>query len=926
MIRMNKQQLAATIWESAQNLRGKIEANDYKDYILGFIFYKYLSDKQLEYLLGEGMTIEDIANLTSDNEYVKEIKSSLGYFIESKNLFKTWLESDNDFTVDNVIQALKAFSRSIDENYKKVFSGIFKTLENGIINLGDTSVSRTKAIRNLINIIKDVPTANNRDYDVLGFIYEYLISQFASNAGKKAGEFYTPNEVSIVMAEIVAHHLQDKKHIEIYDPTSGSGSLLITIGQSFKRYNENKNAIKYYAQELKENTFNLTRMNLTMRGIIPDNIIVRNGDTLEEDWPYFDNNPEDGYELRRADAVVSNPPYSQQWDPSEEADTDPRYAEYGVAPSSKADFAFLLHDLYHLKTDGIMAIVLPHGVLFRGGEEGEIRKNLLEKNNIEAVIGLPANIFFGTSIPTCIIILKKEKINDNTDILFIDASKEFIKVGKKNELSASNIRKIVDTVVERKDVPKYSRVVSLEEVKENGYNLNIPRYVDSAEPLETWDIYATMYGGIPKSELEQFAHIWEVFPNLYNVLFEEINSNYVELKNKAGINNLMQNAEIVAYDEKFKGLFSDFDTCLQERWIRGLSSIKITRELNTLTEELFSRLEKIELLDHYKAYQILDDHWEGANNDIELLQYEGFDSAKIVDPIMIKKKVKGGEVEVQDGWQGRIFPFKLIQDVYFKKEQNALLKKENRLIEITSEIEEIITSLSEADGEYEVLNDKNDKFVTANLANKLNSFYKKIETGEIRVLNDYLDLLEQRATIVEKQDFIANYTEIHWEIMDASSNGTYSKASINERLKEIQKAQKFPTGSFEDKLAKAQGLLDEEKQLKAQIKDERAELEELAKEKVENLIIEEIEMLLKLKWIEPLIKEINQMPEEMLKEFEKKIKALAKKYETTLIDTTKSLEKSKKSLVEMMNGLTGNDFDMKGIRAFQAMLGGEFDE
>jgi type I restriction enzyme M protein len=330
-----------------------------------------------------------------------------------------------------------------------------------------------------------------QDYDVLGFIYEYLISNFAANAGKKAGEFYTPHEVSVLMSEIVANHLKDRNEIKIYDPTSGSGSLLINIGTAVAKYMGSSDRIKYYAQELKENTYNLTRMNLVMRGILPDNIVARNGDTLEEDWPYFDDsNPIETYEPLFVDAVVSNPPYSQQWNPVDK-ETDERYAKFGVAPKGKADYAFLLHDLFHLKPDGIMNIVLPHGVLFRGGEEGEIRRNLIEYNHIDAVIGLPANIFFGTGIPTIIMVLKKQRTN--TDVLIIDASKGYEKVGKNNKLRASDIKRVVDTVIDRKTVPSFSRVVSRDEIRENDYNLNIPRYVDSSEKVESWDIYASMF-------------------------------------------------------------------------------------------------------------------------------------------------------------------------------------------------------------------------------------------------------------------------------------------------------------------------------------------------------------------------------------------------------------------------------------------------
>ncbi|MDY5684086.1 MAG: class I SAM-dependent DNA methyltransferase, partial [Treponema sp.] len=319
---MNKQQLASKIWESANKMRSKIEANEYKDYILGFIFYKFLSDKEIAYLKSQGITDEELKEINeNDKEVVKNIQDNLGYFIAYENLFTTWISKGKDFNIKNVRDALSAFSRLISSNpnHKKVFTNIFRTLDTGLSKLGDSAGSQTKAVSDLLNLIKDIPMDGKQDYDVLGFIYEYLISMFAANAGKKAGEFYTPHEVSVLMAEIVANHIKDHKQktFEIYDPTSGSGSLLITIGKALSKHINKEDNIKYYAQELIESTYNLTRMNLVMRGINPSNIVTRNGDTLEQDWPFFDeSDPESTYDPLYVDAVVSNPPYSQHWDPT----------------------------------------------------------------------------------------------------------------------------------------------------------------------------------------------------------------------------------------------------------------------------------------------------------------------------------------------------------------------------------------------------------------------------------------------------------------------------------------------------------------------------------------------------------------------------------------------------------------------------------
>ena len=707
---MNKQQLAAKIWESANKLRSKIEANEYKDYILGFIFYKFLSDKEEQLLRDDGWEADDMAELTEEDEHsVEYCRNQLGYFIAYDNLFSTWLKKGKDFDVSDVTDALSAFNRLIAPKHRKVYEKIFDTLDTGLSKLGDTSGARTKAISNLLQLIKDIPMDGREDYDVLGFIYEYLISNFAANAGKKAGEFYTPHEVSVLMSEIIADHLKDRDKIEIYDPTSGSGSLLINIGQSAAKRMGSRDNIKYYAQELKENTYNLTRMNLVMRGILPDNIVTRNGDTLEEDWPFFDENHE--YTPLYVDAVVSNPPYSQHWEPTEEKKHDPRYANYGIAPKSKADYAFLLHDLYHLKPDGIMTIVLPHGVLFRGGEEGEIRKNLIENNNIDAVIGLPANIFFGTGIPTIIMVLKQKR--ENTNVLIVDASKYFEKVGKNNVLKASDIKRIVDTVVERKTVDKFSRAVEREEIRENEYNLNIPRYVDSSEAIESWDIHASIAGGIPDSEIEMLKDYWAVFPELRKDLFISDSTPYSKLAVKEGkiADFIISHNDVQRYTELFNKNFSMFRNYLITELISKLKENNISVTEEEISNEIFHGLENVPLIDRYEAYQILDDVWTDIEGDLEIIEQDGFDAAKCVDPNMVFKKKGGAEEEVQEGWKGRILPFGLVQKKKLTYELDELKRKENRATEIPGIYGEKLENLSEEDKEAAFVNEDKTAFV-----------------------------------------------------------------------------------------------------------------------------------------------------------------------------------------------------------------------
>ncbi|RSE15889.1 type I restriction-modification system subunit M [Acinetobacter johnsonii] len=919
---MNKQQLASKIWDSANKMRSKIEANEYKDYILGFMFYKFLSDKELSFLEANDFAQSDIEALTEeDAETVEFIKNGIGYFIAYDELFSTWLNKGLDFTVADVRDALSAFSRHIHSSHKKVFDGIFKTLETGLSKLGDNSNSQTKAISDLLQLIKVIPMNNKQDYDVLGFIYEYLIGSFAANAGKKAGEFYTPHEVSVLTSEIIAHHLKDQPEIKIYDPTSGSGSLLINIGSSVAKHVNDANKIKYYAQELKENTYNLTRMNLVMRGILPANIVARNADTLEDDWPFFeDNDPINTYEPLYVDAVVSNPPYSQAWDPANK-DADPRYKEFGLAPKTKADYAFLLHDLYHLKPNGIMAIVLPHGVLFRGGEEERIRTNLIKKNHIDAIIGLPANIFFGTGIPTVIIILKQQR--PTTDVLIVDASKGFVKLGKNNHLQASNIKKIVDTVIERKDIEQFSRVVTQEEIQDQGYNLNIPRYVDSSVTAETWDIYATMFGGIPKKEIDAHAAYWAAFPQLRQDLFTDSDTPYVNLATTEISPAINTHQDVQKFVGQFNTAFANFKDYLKDELIGKMQSLHIAQQESVLSKDIFQRLASIPLVDKYQAYQALDDQWQAIAGDLEIIQSEGLDAAKIVNPNIVIKKKDGKEHEVQEGWVGYVLPFDLVQQRLLTEELDALKAKERELAEASAEIESLMESLSEENKE-QLLNEANDAFVPAEITKALKQAYTEIETPEIVALNEYLEFLgtDPKPKKPQKEQFVQAHTEVQWSNIEANKDGTYAAPKVKAYLKQLRSGFSFEEGSLEATLVQVDELLAQEKELKAQISKDEAVLHLSTKTTIEALEEAQVKALLEAKWVEPIVSAILALPNEVIEQLTNIVQALADKYAVTYTETAQKLTEAEHSLADLIDDLTGDEFDMQGLTQFQALLKG----
>ncbi len=478
----NSKDLISVLWSGADILRSKMDANEYKDYLLGIVFYKYLSDSFLikvydliydekpETLRIALEAYKEALNDDSAEELQEEIRAEFHYVIEPDLTYTCFADAARNNSFDRE-QLQKAFNNI--EQSDPIFADLFTDIDlySNRLGTGDQKQSET-----ISNLIKEIDKADllNSDADVLGNAYEYLIGQFASETGKKAGEFYTPQAVSKILTKIAISGQEDKMGLSVYDPCMGSGSLLLNA----KKYSSKPRTIRYYGQELMTSTYNLARMNMFLHGILPENQKLRNGDTLDGDWP---TGEETDFNM-----VLMNPPYSAKWSAAAGFLQDERFSEYGVlAPKSKADYAFLLHGLYHLKNNGTMAIVLPHGVLFRGAAEGKIREKLLRTGNIYAVIGLPANLFYNTSIPTCIIVLKKHR--EGRDVLFIDASSKFEKGKKQNMMTEENIDSVLALYHRRETVEKESYLASFEDIERNDFNLNIPRYVDNFETEEEID-------------------------------------------------------------------------------------------------------------------------------------------------------------------------------------------------------------------------------------------------------------------------------------------------------------------------------------------------------------------------------------------------------------------------------------------------------
>lgn len=920
---MNKQQLASLIWDTCNDLRGSISAVEYKDIILGFIFYRFVSENEVSYLMKQDWTMEIMRDeLTEeDAETVKQCKEHLGYFISYNNLFSTWKNHPESFTVSNVTDALNAFIRNIgsDTNHQKLYNGIFKSLSDKLSKIGSIN-EQTSHLKKVIKVVGRIPMDERQGYDVLGFIYEFLLKNFASNS-KKDGEFYTPNEISVLMSEIIAHHVKDREQFNVLDPTSGSGSLLINIGQSVQKYFQDCN-ITYYAQELIQETYNLTRMNLVMRGIKPANIKVRQGDTLANDWPYFDDNDENSYEYVPVDCVVSNPPYSQKWD-ADSHTNDPRYKDYGIAPASKADYAFLLHDLYHLKDDGIMCIVMPHGVLFRGGSEKEIRTQLVEHNNIEAIIGLPANCFYGTGIPTIILVLKKHR--EASDVIIVDASKEFYKDGNKNRLSGHHIKKIVDAVLGRETIPHFATLVSKQKIIENEYNLNIPRYVEAERNVPV-DLHATIFGGIPNYEIDELQEYWSAFPSLRNEIFQQLNEHTSVIKCESVLDTIKTNGDVVAFETAYNEAFSALEEQLYDLLINN--PVENVHALKAeITNRIFNLCQSFDIVDKYIVFKAFDDCWGQISIDLETIRLQGIGAARSIEDIEVyDKKEKDA---VKKGEEGKIIPFALIQKHLFADEFICMASLNQELEGVVSEYESFWEELDEElkDQLKKKSDDADDqadaKLDTKILKTKYQEILATLSNDVTKLYNEYLSLKPK-----EKVVFQQEHTELIWpEESERSANGTYKPAAIKAIIEQIKNEIEIAEDEDDYKVRRLYLLNQQISDLKNnKIKKIKTFLDSQAREKIVCLSDDEIKMLLKEKWLTPAMQSINGIPTSIKNDLNYSIRGIIAKYQNPISSLESEIVDAEDALSAMLKELRGNDFDMAAIQQFEKLLGGEEDE
>lgn len=719
---VKKSQLYSSLWASCDKLRGGMDASQYKDYILTLLFVKYVSDKYKDDPYGaiaipEGASFEDLVNLKGDKNIGEKIDILIAKLAEANNL--TGIINNAHFN------------------------------DEAKIGKGEEMIDK---LTGLISIFQrpELDFKNNKaeDDDLIGDAYEYLMRNFATASGKSKGQFYTPAEVSRILAKVIDISKCKDKNATIYDPACGSGSLLVRAA------NEAPFSLAVYGQEKDISTAGLAKMNLVLHNKASGEIHSDN--TFSDPW-YKDDNDET--KLRKFDYIVANPPFSMKnW--MDGLKPYGRFDDFDEMPPEKnGDYAWLLHIIKSMKNQtGKAAVILPHGVLFRGNAEETIRKNIINRHLIKGIIGLPANLFYGTGIPACIIVLDKENTETRTGIFMIDASHGFIKDGDKNRLREQDIYKIVTTFNSMTEVSGFSRFVPFDEIiNKNSYNLNIPRYIDSTEKEDLQSIEAHLYGGIPQDDIDNIPHFWNVFPNLKNQIFGEYSKGFYKLLiQKDDVHKtISENIEFLEYNKKVNNTYNEWKK-IANPVLTNLNSTDSNKEIIlNLSEEILEKFSKLELLDKYDVYQVLLAYWNETMNDDVLLIIQdelGYNLAKITDDIKeepkeSKKAKKDSAKEKKPkepkiiGWEGRLIPKQIVLDAFFALEQKEIGKAEEKLSQTESEFEEFIENNSDENGYFTDYMGDDEKIDSKKITSrvKLLTKEKKTQNEEYKILNNYVD-------------------------------------------------------------------------------------------------------------------------------------------------------------------------------------------
>lgn len=851
---VKKSELYSSLWASCDALRGGMDASQYKDYILTLLFVKYVSDKftgedYADIEVPEGGSFADMVKLIGTKNIGEGINKVIAKLAEANNLRGV---------IDKV---------SFNDPDK--------------LGKGDEMV---KKLSKLIEIFRrpELDFSKNRAEgdDLIGDAYEYLMRKFATESGKSKGQFYTPAEVSRILAQVIGISHETRPEATIYDPACGSGSLLI------RALNEAPIALSGYGQEKDTTTAGLAKMNAVLHNWATATIV--SGNTFSA--PQFFESGSDETVLRRFDYIVANPPFSlKNW--TDGAKEYGRFDGYGERPPEKnGDYAWLLHILKSLKRTGKAAIILPHGVLFRGNAEGTIRENLIKTGYIKGIIGLPANLFYGTGIPACIIIIDKEDADERTGIFMIDASHDFVKDGNKNRLRERDIYKIVTTFNQQITVdPHYARFVPMSEITEkNGYNLNISRYIDSGIGEDLQSIEAHLRGGIPAADVDGMEQYWSVFAGLKTKLFSLLRDGFYQLNvTKDEVRTVIhEDAEFSAYADKIDTAFMEWRSAVDSK-LRGITPYVDAKELIvTLSEKILEQFEGIELIDKYDVYQVLLAYWaEVMSDDVYLLIHDGYEAGRELSYEYVVKETKEGDEVIRvvtnkvKSWDGKLIPKGIIISTYFAEEAAAIEAAEVIIADTQAQLDEMLESAEEGTAIAELMDDKG-KIPAKALKAAIDDIRSKTQSEEISAMLALLAALPMK-----KKDLDAYLAKHPLCLSARNDKGNVNASSVKARLAELRATTPVPEIYAEDyeQLMTLFALMAKNDEQSKLVKGLKAALEESVKAKYADLSIEEIkELLVNKKWYYSIFDGIDALYVAISHNITDRIIELAERYEDTL--------------------------------------------
>lgn len=881
---VKKTQLYASLWASCDQLRGGMDSSEYKNYILTLLFMKYVTDKYKNKGRFEDVIVFDKAH-DPETDPEKRTGCSFDDFVALKG-------------TTNIGEGMdKIVARLVGEN--KSLQGIIDTAYfNDEKKLGKDEEMVDK-LTNLISIFQNpvLDFSNNRaeDDDIIGDAYEYLMRKFAAESGKSKGQFYTPAEVSRVLANVVGISQCPSRDMTVCDPACGSGSLLIRAVEAAPF------PIMGYGQEKESTTAGLAKMNAVLHR--KAEIIIKSGNTFSNPQ-YVDNN-----ELRRFDYIVANPPFSMKnWTDGIADKEYSRFEGYGARPPEKnGDYAWLMHILKALKSTGKAAVILPHGVLFRGNAEGIIRETIVKRHWIKGIIGLPANLFYGTGIAACILVIDKEGAANRQGIFMIDASHGYVKDGDKNRLRECDVYKIVKTFNNQiTDDPTYARFVSNDEIElKNGYNLNLTRYIDSSEPEDIQDIYAHLHGGIPARDINGLSVYWDTFPSLKKDLLEAIDEKYYRLK--IGYDQIRQqiyqNDEFIAYGTKLEKAFQEWQA-KEYPVLTSLSDETVAKKLiAAMAEDIITLFEPLHLVDKYDVYQVLLAYWNDVmHDDVSLIISEetGYGVTREIDKVeeKIKKGKDKGKMKLVS-WDGKLIPKELVIDAFFTDEKQAIQREEEQAAATENELNELIENAEEDAALLEVAVDG--KVKSSDLEDKITELTQSIENDETREL----EILAN--DIPKGKRKVQDYVKAHPLCANVvTEKGTITKTSIQERLVHIRTVEAIPDSLADDiiTLQTAIALCNEETAHQKEAKELAEALDEQCRNQYPKLTDAEIlDLLVNKKWFSTLASGIHDLYGALSHQLTSRVIELAERYEHPLPELEKDvmdLDKEVRNCLESM--------------------------